>query len=133
MSKKYGRQQLAQRTKPTDNPSSGFIELFADSSNSGKLTILYSNGITEVLAIESILIGGYVREDKDSNGIFITTKYKDVSGVVRKKSVLSGGTSPSYTTRTETYYDTDGTTELYQRVYTLNYSGSDFIGETLNA
>jgi hypothetical protein len=83
--------------------------------------------------INGLLIGGSNRTGKDAEDIYVTTNYKDVNGVVRKKSVLSGGTSPNYTTRTETVYDTDGTTVLYERVYTQQYDGTEWIGETLDA
>lgn len=46
MSKKYGRQQYVQYTKPTTNPPAGITEIFADSSNGGKLTIFNADGTT---------------------------------------------------------------------------------------
>lgn len=53
MSKKYGRQQLAQFSKPSVPPPSGFTEYFADIDNNGKLTIFYPNG--ETLVIEDFI------------------------------------------------------------------------------
>jgi hypothetical protein len=63
------------------------------------------------------------RSAKDSNGIFTQIDYKRYDGTLFARSVLSGGTSPSYTTRTVTYYDTDGTTVLDTVVYTISYDG----------
>jgi hypothetical protein len=62
--------------------------------------------------------------EKDGYGIFTETQFKRYSdGSLFRKSVLSGGTSPQYTTRTETWYDTDGTTVLRTNTYTLAYDG----------
>lgn len=72
-----------------------------------------------------------VRSNKDSNGIFTTVTYKRKSdGTIYAKSVLSGGTSPNYTTKTETFYGTDGTTVIETNVYNVSYdSDGDWIGE----
>ena len=68
---------------------------------------------------------------RDSNGIFTTVEYK-VGSSLRKRSVLSGGTSPTYTTRTVTLYAADGTTVISTTVYTLAYDGNgDLISETV--
>lgn len=68
--------------------------------------------------------------NKDANGIFTTIDFKDATDTLRKKSVLSGGTSPSYTTRTVTYYASDGVTVTSTRVYTLTYDGDgDLLSE----
>ena len=61
------------------------------------------------------------RTNKDSEGIFTTITHKRSDGTKILESVLSGGTSPSYTTRTITYFDTDGTTILSTEDYTLSY------------
>ena len=69
--------------------------------------------------------------NKDSNGIYTTIEYSDSSGNLRKRSVLSGGTSPAYTTRTVTFYGPDGITQTGQRTYTITYDGDgDFLSET---
>lgn len=71
------------------------------------------------------------RSNKDS-GIFKTIIWKDDNDKMRKKSELSGGTAPNFTTRTITYYD-DTETLTDTLVYTLDYDGSDdFIEEVLN-
>ena len=58
------------------------------------------------------------------SGIFTIIEWKD-GAVLRKRSTLSGGVSPLYTTRTVNYYDTDGTTILNTKVYTLSYDVDD--------
>jgi hypothetical protein len=78
-------------------------------------------------------IANVYRSDKDANGVFVTLEYKRTDGTLFKKSVLSGGTSPQYTTRTVTYYDADGTTVLLTKVYTLTYSGDDLTSEVTTA
>ncbi|MDO0876766.1 tail fiber protein [Anoxybacillus gonensis] len=61
------------------------------------------------------------KSGKDSNGIYTTVEYKRADGTLFARSVLSGGTSPQYTTRTITYYDTDGTTVIDTVTYNLIY------------
>ncbi|MCM3789409.1 hypothetical protein M3221_13465 [Domibacillus indicus] len=52
-----------------------------------------------------------VRSGKDANGVFTTVEYRNrVDDKLVVKVVLSGGTSPQYTTRTFTVYEADGTT-----------------------
>ena len=63
----------------------------------------------------------FTRSNKDVNGIFTTIDYHRVDGSLAKRSVLSGGTSPEYTTRTETWFESDGVTEAYQTIYSLSY------------
>ncbi len=68
---------------------------------------------------------------KDAKGIYTTVEYNDASGNLRKRSVLSGGTSPAYTTRTVTFYAPDGITQTGQRIYAIAYDGDgDFLSET---
>lgn len=71
-----------------------------------------------------------VKSDKDSEGIYTTVTYKRSDGTIYATSVLSGGTSPQYTTRTLTFYETDGTTVKTTKVYTLSYDDDgDLISE----
>jgi hypothetical protein len=53
---------------------------------------------------------GTYKTNKDSNGVFVTTEKKRKDGTLFMRSVLSGGTSPQYSIRTETYYEADGVT-----------------------
>lgn len=70
------------------------------------------------------------KSGKDANGIFTIVEYKRADGTLYAKSELSGGTSPQYTTRTITYYDTDGTTVLRTDTFTLTYDANgDLISE----
>jgi len=73
------------------------------------------------------------RSGKDSEGIFTSLIWKRLDGTKYKQSVLSGGTTPEYTTRTVTYYDTDGTTVLDTVAYTLSYDiDGDLISEVIS-
>ena len=68
--------------------------------------------------------------NKDANGIYTIIEFTDDSGNLRKRSVLSGGTSPAYTTRTVTFFAADGITQTGQRIYTITYdSDGDFLSE----
>ena len=70
------------------------------------------------------------KSGKDANGIFTIVEYKRADGTLYARSALSGGTSPKYTTRTVTYYDTNGTTVLRTDTYTLTYdTQGDLISE----
>lgn len=70
------------------------------------------------------------KSGKDNNGIYTIVEYKRTDDTLFARSVLSGGTSPQYTTRTVTYYDTDGTTVLRTDTYTLTYdTDGDLINE----
>ena len=71
------------------------------------------------------------RLNKDANDIYTEIQYKRSDGTLFKKSVLSGGTSPQYTTKTVTYYATDGTTVTSTINYTLNYTGDDLTSEVI--
>lgn len=72
-----------------------------------------------------------VKSDKDSEGIFKTVTYKRKSdNTIFAKSVLSGGTSPQYTTRTLTFYNADGITVKATKIYTLSYDADgDLVSE----
>ncbi|MMZ43495.1 hypothetical protein D1872_50460 [compost metagenome] len=69
------------------------------------------------------------RSGKDVNGVFTTITYKRPNGSTYKTSVLSGGTSPKYNTRTETYYDEAGNA-VRTKMFSLTYDGDgDLIAE----
>ncbi len=73
------------------------------------------------------------RTGRDANGIFVTTTWTRTNGTVAKTSVLSlPDGSNRYTRRVDTLFDTDGTTALVTRTFTLAYNGFDqLITETL--
>lgn len=63
-----------------------------------------------------------VKSSKDANGIFTTLTYRRKSDdSLFATSILSGGTSPNYTTRTVTYYEPEGLTVRETLTYTLTY------------
>jgi len=69
-----------------------------------------------------------IKSNKDSNGIFTTITYRRKSDdSLLATSVLSGGTSPNYTTRTITRYQTDGITVRSTIVYTLIYDADGLL------
>ena len=62
------------------------------------------------------------KTNKDANGIYTTITYRRKSdNTLFAVSTLSGGTSPSYTTRTVTYYATNGSTVKRTVTYALSY------------
>jgi hypothetical protein len=68
------------------------------------------------------------RSGKDANGIFTNVQYNRKSdSSLYKISILSGGTTPNYTTRTETYYATDGVTVIKTITYTLSYDSDNAV------
>lgn len=71
----------------------------------------------------------FERKGLDAGGVYTIIEFKRKSGTLVKRSVLSGGASPEYTTRTETLYKVDGSVAL-TRVYALTYSGGQLISET---
>lgn len=74
-----------------------------------------------------------IKSNKDANDIYtiITLKREDES--IYMKSALSGGISPNYTTRTETYYKADGTTIDKTVVYAITYDSNGMVvSEVMN-
>lgn len=62
-----------------------------------------------------------VKSGKDSNFIYTSYQRKRYDGTLLMQSILSGGASPLYTTRTETWYAVDGITVLFTRTYSISY------------
>lgn len=63
-----------------------------------------------------------VKLNKDLEGIFTTIEHRrKTDDTLISKSVLSGGTSPKYTIRTVTYYESNGTTVRNTYTYALSY------------
>jgi hypothetical protein len=73
------------------------------------------------------------RSGKDSNGIYVTVQWKRSDTTLFKQSVLSGGTSPAYTTRTVTYYAANGTTVVKTVTYALSYTSGELTSEVISA
>ena len=71
------------------------------------------------------------RSNKDVNDIYVTLTYSRADGTLFKTSILSGGASPEYTTRTVTYYAADGTTVSKIESYTLAYTDGELTSEVI--
>lgn len=71
-----------------------------------------------------------VRSDLDAFGNFTLITWSRVDDSTYMTSQLSGGTAPSYTTRTVTWYAADGTTVRHTETYTLGYTGGVLTSET---
>ncbi len=70
------------------------------------------------------------KSGKDANGVFTTVEYKRQDDTLAVKSILSGGTSPNYTTHTITYYGLNGTTAEKTTTRTLSYDADgDLLSE----
>lgn len=70
------------------------------------------------------------KSNKDSEGIYTNVEYNRADGTLAIKSVLSGGKSPNYTTRTITYYNAAGTMVEKTITRTLSYDADgDLISE----
>ncbi|EFV78941.1 hypothetical protein HMPREF1013_00825 [Bacillus sp. 2_A_57_CT2] len=63
-----------------------------------------------------------VKSNKDAEGIYTTVEQRrKTDGTLAVKAVLSGGTSPQYTTRTITYYALDGITVEKTETFAISY------------
>jgi hypothetical protein len=63
-----------------------------------------------------------VKSGKDANKIFTNEKwYRSADNTLFREFILSGGTSPSYTTLTMKEYAADGTTVIVTKTWTLAY------------
>jgi hypothetical protein len=96
-------------------------------------TSLLNNGRTLQANINDLQYASMYRTAKDANDIYTSVEYKDASAKTIVKSVLSGGTSPAYTTRTETWYQADGVTVAITKVYTLTYDAKGNVSSQVMA
>ena len=72
------------------------------------------------------------RTSEDANGLFTVISHYRADSTLYKTSTLSGGSSPTYNTRTVIFYDVDGTTVKSTQVYALAYNANGvLISETL--
>ncbi|MEG0612656.1 MAG: hypothetical protein RR486_09080 [Clostridium sp.] len=70
------------------------------------------------------------KSNKDSNGIFTRIELKRLNDTILVVSILSGGISPRYTTRTETWYKEDGVAVESTKVYSMTYDAdADVVSE----
>ena len=77
------------------------------------------------------IAGASSRSGRDSNGIYTTVEYRRQDTTLSRRSVLSGGTSPAYTTRTDVTYASNGTTVLQTLVFALTYASGELVSEVL--
>lgn len=71
------------------------------------------------------------RSNKDANGIYTTITYRRQDGTLARRSILSGGVSPTYTIRTAVFYKADAVTVELTQVFTLTYVGGELVSEVL--
>ena len=69
----------------------------------------------------------------DSNGIYTEVDHKRADGTLILKSILSGGASPRYTTRTVTKYKADGTTVEWAKTFTITYDSNGNVASEVMA
>ena len=91
-----------------------------DTTNSN-LSTTNSNLATANSLITELKQYTTLKSNKDANGIYTTYQRNRFDTTLLMQSVVSGGESPLYTTRTETWYAPDGTTVLSTKVYTITY------------
>lgn len=123
------QQDLAtHKTEDATNAKKGHVQLVDDVNGNSTSLVPSQNAVRKKIEQTEYKIN---KSGKDSNGIFTTVQYTRKSdNTLAVKSVLSGGTSPKYTTRTVTYYGIDGTTVESTITKKLSYdSDGDLIGE----
>lgn len=110
------------------NAKKGHVQLVDDISGNSTSLVPTQNAVRTKIEQTEYKIN---KSGKDSNGIFTTVQYRRKSdNTLVAKSVLSGGTSPKYTTRTLTYYGIDGTTVENTIIKTLSYDvDGDLVSE----
>lgn len=97
----------------------GHVQLSDNANSENSAMAATPNAVRKMLEQNGYNI---TKSNKDLNGIFTTVQHirKSDRKLVRK-SVLSGGTSPHYTTRTVSYYKKDGITVEKTETFTLSY------------
>lgn len=101
------------------NAKKGHVQLVDDVNGNSNTLVPTQNAVRK-----KVEQSGYkmIKSGKDSNGVFtVVEEYRKSDNTLAEKSVLSGGTSPKYTTRTITYYGIDGTTVEKTETFTLSY------------
>ncbi|UQW98194.1 hypothetical protein M2M59_04070 [Rummeliibacillus sp. G93] len=110
------------------NEKKGHVQLVDDVNGNSTSLVPSQNAVRKKVEQTEYKIN---KSGKDSNGIFTTVQYtRKSNNTLAVKSVLSGGTTPKYTTRTVTYYGIDGTTVESTVTKTLSYdTDGDLVGE----
>lgn len=76
----------------------------------------------------------FTRTNKDSNDVYTTMSHYRHDNTLYIQEVLSGGTSPEYTTLTVTVYQDDGVTLVETFTFALAYDVSgNMISRTLSS
>lgn len=111
------------------NAKKGHVQLVDDVNGNSSSLVPTQNAVRKKIEQTEYKVS---KSGKDSNGIFTTVEYqRKTDNTLAVKSILSGGTSPQYTTRTVTYYGVDGTTVESTVTKTLSYdSDGDLVGES---
>lgn len=106
----------------------GHVQLSDDGNSESNSLAATPNAVRKAVEQHAYTV---TKIGKDANGIFTTVEHRRKSdNKLVRKSVLSGGTSPQYTTRTITYYKKDGLTVEKTETFTLSYDvDGDLISE----
>jgi hypothetical protein len=104
------------------NTADAILEMLSIAQAAQAGTIL-PEVIGETELKEYIMDPSFDRIGKDANDVFTDVRLRRPDGTLYKKSQLSGGTSPKYSTRTVTYYEADGVTPKKVITYALTYTG----------
>lgn len=115
---------------PTNLATSPTFTLPSADGTSGQ--VLSTNG-SGVLSFTTVSGGGggstvsvedseYTLTSLDGFGVYTVVSYYRDDNTLWKRSTLSAGTAPFYTTQTVQFYATDGTTITSTRTYTLTYT-----------
>ncbi len=113
------------KAEDATNAKKGHVQLVDDVNGNSPSLVPTQNAVRK--KVEQT---GYkkIKSSKDSNGVFtVVEEYRKSDNTLAEKSVLSGGTSPKYTTRTITYYGIDGITVEKIETYTLSYDSDDVL------
>lgn len=121
---KLASELTTHKAEDATNAKKGHVQLVDDVNGNSPSLVPTQNAVRK--KVEQT---GYktLKNGLDSNDIFTTVEYRrkgDNTLVV--KSVLSGGTSPLYTTRTITYFGIDGVTIEKTEIYTLSYDSNGY-------
>lgn len=110
------------------NAKKGHVQLVDDVDGNSASLVPTQNAVRKKVEQTDYKV---TKSGKDANGIFTSVEYRrKTDNTLVVKSVLSGGTSPKYTTRTLTYYGMDGTTVENTTTKSLSYDvDGDLISE----
>ncbi|WP_366936126.1 phage tail protein [uncultured Exiguobacterium sp.] len=111
----------------------GVVQL-SNATDSTSETFAATSKSVKAIADQAILLSDKTddlktaKTNKDTNGIYKTITYRRKSdNSLFATSVLSGGTAPNYTTRTITYYESNGTTIRKTVTFALSYDSDGML------